>query len=354
MLRRRPLLFAALPLALPLPAQAALSFPRDFGAHPGQAIEWWYLTGLLAEADGAPPRFGYQLTFFSLPGPAPDAHPSPLAARQLLLGHVALSDLTARRQRHGQRLLRTVPGAVQTSLRDCDVRLRDWTLERAPVDGHDGYRAAFNGPGFALRLALAAPEPPLLQGRAGFSRKGPLPDQFSHYYSRPQLRTRAELQLDGGRPQRLAGRAWLDHEWSDRVLGDAVGWDWLGINLHDGRALTLFQLRLPDGSRHWAGGSLRAPGRPDRSFAPAEVDMRPLQHWTSPATGGRWPVAWRLASPAGEMRLEAAFDAQEIDARGHSGLVYWEGAARLLDAAGREIGWGYLELTGYVDKPPML
>jgi len=344
MMKRRTLLLAA----LPLPVSAAMNFPRDFGAHPQQAIEWWYVTGLLGEP-GQAPRFGYQLTFFRVPGPAPVDHASPLAAKQLLLGHVALSDLGARQQRHTQRLLRTLPGAVSVNTDDCDVRLRDWTLRR---EG-SGYRAAFSGPGFALDLTLTTPEPPLLQGEGGISRKGSDPQQFSHYYSRPQLATQAQLTLDG-RTQRLAGRAWLDHEWSDNYVGDTAGWDWLGVNLLDGRALTLFQLRRKDGRRDWAGGSLRAPGQADRNFAPAEVEMTPERHWTSPATGTRWPVEWRLKSPAGEMRLVAAFDAQEVDARRSSGLVYWEGASRLLDAAGREIGWGYLELTGYAGRPPLV
>lgn len=344
-MKRRAVLLAALPLQA---HAAVMNFPADFGAHPGQAIEWWYLTGLLG-GPGGPPLFGYQLTFFCLPGPAPADHPSALAARQLLLGHVALSDLGEKRQRHAQRLLRSLPGAVQAQLGDTDLKLRDWTLKRTA----DGYRAAFSGPGFALELQLASPEPPLLQGEAGLSRKGSDPEQFSHYYSRPQLATRAALTLDG-RHLALRGRAWLDHEWSDSVLGKAVGWDWLGINLDDGRALTLFQLRRKDGSRDWAGGSLRTPGQADRSFTPGEVDMQPTRHWTSPATGARWPVEWRLKSPAGEMRLTAFFDAQEIDARRSSGLVYWEGAARLLDAQNRPLGAGYLELTGYAGRPPLL
>jgi len=344
-MKRRALLLASLPLQ----ARAALlNFPADYGAHPRQGIEWWYLTGLLGDSAGGPPRFGYQLTFFRLPGPAAADHPSGLAARQLLLGHVALSDIAAGRQRHDQRLLRALPGAVHAMVGDCDLRLRDWTLKRQG----EGYRAAFTGPGFAMELQLAAPQPPLLQGEGGLSRKGPDPDQFSHYYSRPQLDTRAALTVDGRRLA-LTGRAWLDHEWSDSVLGDSVGWDWLGVNLDDGRALTLFQLRRADGSRDWAGGSLRTPGQLDRSFTPQEVDMTPTRHWTSPATGARWPVEWRLKSPAGEMRLAAFFDAQEIDARRGGGLVYWEGAARLLDAENRPLGAGYLELTGYVGKLPL-
>ena len=151
-MRRRALLLAALPLQ----ARAeGLRFPFDFGAHPQQGIEWWYLTGLLGDA-GGPPRFGYQLTFFRLPGPAPADHPSGLAAKQLLLGHVALSDLGAQKQRHAQRLLRVLPGAVHAMVGDCDVKLRDWTLKRQG----DGYRAAFHRPrlcaGAAARRARCA------------------------------------------------------------------------------------------------------------------------------------------------------------------------------------------------------
>lgn len=343
-MKRRALLLAALPLH----AQAAMQFPADFGAHPAQGIEWWYLTGLLGDANGGPPRFGYQLTFFRLPGPAAADHPSGLAARELLLGHVALSDLGAQKQRHTQRLLRALPGTVQARTGDCDVKLRDWTLKRTA----DGYRAAFSGPGFAMELSLTTADAPLLQGDGGLSRKGPDPQQFSHYYTRPQLATQAVLTLDGQR-QQLGGRAWLDHEWSDRYLGETAGWDWLGVNLDDGRALTLFQLRRKDGGREWAGGSVRTPGRPDRSFAPDEVEMTPLRHWTSPVTGARYPVEWRLQSPAGEMLLGAYFDAQEIDARNSSGLVYWEGASRVLDAQKRPLGAGYLELTGYAGRPPL-
>ncbi|MFG6466926.1 lipocalin-like domain-containing protein [Roseateles sp. BYS87W] len=345
-LQRRHLLLAALPLSLP--AQAALNFPTDFGAHPAQGIEWWYLTGLLADRDGAPPRYGYQLTFFRLPGPAAADHPSGLAARQLLLGHVALSDLSARKQRHAQRLLRSIPGAVQAAQGDCRVQLRDWRLVREA----DGYRAVFSGPGFTMELELACPDAPLLQGDRGRSAKGPSPEQFSYYYSRPQMATQAALTLDGRRHS-LAGRAWLDHEWSDSVLGEAVGWDWLGINLNDGGALTLFQLRRENGEREWAGGSWRRAGQPDRSFTPDEVQMTPTRHWTSPSTGRRWPVAWRLRCPMGELQLDAAFDAQEIDARLSSGLVYWEGAAKLSSARGQALGWGYLELTGYAGRPPL-
>ena len=40
---------------------------------------------------------------------------------------------------------------------------------------------------------------------------------------------------------------------------------------------------------------------------------------------------------------------QELDSRRSTGAIYWEGAVRLLENE-REIGRGYLEMTGYGEK----
>jgi predicted secreted hydrolase len=41
----------------------------------------------------------------------------------------------------------------------------------------------------------------------------------------------------------VTGEAWLDHEWSSTLLAPrAVGWDWVGLNLDDGGAVTAFQV----------------------------------------------------------------------------------------------------------------
>ena len=44
--------------------------------------------------------------------------------------------------------------------------------------------------------------------------------------------------------------------------------------------------------------------------------------------------------------LEPLLDDQELDSRTSTGTIYWEGAVRMLQD-GREVGRGYLELTGY-------
>jgi predicted secreted hydrolase len=323
----------------------ALAFPRDHGAHPEARTEWWYITGWLGTE--AEPRFGFQLTFFRSRTGLAEGNPSRFAARQLLFAHAAVTDLAARTHRHEGRITRwagdEAAGAGSAASEDTDVRLGRWTLRRE--GGH--YRASLPAERFTLDLRLQPSQPLLLQGDAGFSRKGPEESQASHYYSEPQLQAGGSL-LVGDRRHAAQGRAWLDHEWSEQILHpDAVGWDWLGINLFDGSALTVFRLRRADGSTLWAGGSFRAAGGTVRAFAPEEVRLTPGRTWRSPASAATYPVQWTVETPAGRFDLRALLDAQELDSRGSTGTIYWEGLSELRDAGGRRVGLGYLELTGY-------
>jgi predicted secreted hydrolase len=328
-----------------------LSFPRDHGAHPDTGIEWWYATGWLHDAQAATdaPAFGFQLTFFRSRTGLAETLNSRFAARQLLFAHAALTDLAGQRLVHAERIARWNGDAAAVraaaSLADTRVHIDDWRLQR----DSGTYRAALGDEtaGFAYRLTLATTQPLLLQGDAGFSRKGPDAAQASHYVSEPQLVVSGELR-HGGRALAVRGSAWLDHEWSNSLLPTgAVGWDWIGINLADGGALTAFQLRRADGSAVWAGGSHRPRSGNTRAFAADEVRFEPLAHWSSAATRARYPVRWRVHTPAGVFELRALLEAQELDGRASLGTVYWEGLSELRDAAGSRLGLGYLEMTGY-------
>lgn len=340
----------------PVESGRRLSFPRDFGAHLDARTEWWYATGwLTADAvavERAQPAFGFQLTFFRSRGEVPADHPSRFAASQIVFAHVALTDLAARRLRHDQRIARRGFGIGVADEGDTRVALRDWRFERAGPPDASRYRArlASDGGGFAFDLELATTQPVLLQGEAGFSRKGPQPDQASHYYSQPQLAVHGTLAREG-RAEAVAGRAWLDHEWSETLMpAEAVGWDWIGVNLFDGSALTAFRLRHADGSALYAGGSLRRPGSAAQPFAPDAVRFAPGRTWRSAATAASYPIEWTLETPAGRHTVRALLDDQELDSRGSTGAVYWEGLSELLDERGQRIGLGYLEMTGYVAR----
>ena len=224
-----------------------LAFPRDFGAHPETRIEWWYATGALQAAKS---RYGFQITFFRAATGVAERHPSRFAANQLVFAHAALTDLAQRRLRHDDRIARSGFGIAQTALADTDVVLRDWRFRREGPIERSRYvaRMPATGAGFGFDLALETTQPVLLQGIGGLSRKGPRPGQASRYYSQPQLAVSGALTRDGVATP-VTGRAWLDHEWSDAYLDpDADGWDWIGMNLDDGSALTAFRVRRRDGS----------------------------------------------------------------------------------------------------------
>jgi predicted secreted hydrolase len=352
---RRALLLAALPSAASAAVDTGpLMFPRDFGSHNASSIEWWYVTGEV-HVDGSDETCGFQITFFrSRTGLARD-NASRFAARQLLIAHAALSDLRAGKLVHAQRVGRWSERdddslLAYASTRDARVRIGDWLLQRDAASRSYQARFGDRDAGFAFELAFAATQPVLLQGDAGLSRKGPGDGDFSRYYSEPQLAVSGAL-TRGRTTQAVRGRAWLDHEWSDAPLPrEAVGWDWLGINLDDGGALTAFRLRRADGSALWSGGSLRARAdAPVRTFANGELRLTPGRRWTSPATRASYPVEWTIESPAGRHTVRARMDAQELDSRAGTGAVYWEGLSELL-AQGRVVGRGYLEMTGYAGR----
>lgn len=331
-----------------------LTFPRDHGAHPEFRTEWWYATGALTIATGT--MLGFQVTFFRTRvgegGVPPSATVGRFEPRQLLFAHAALTDVAASHLWHGQRVARwngdPAARSARASLDDTAVAIGTWAFERR----RDGsYHAQVSEPGVVLDLVLRPTQPLLLQGVQGLSRKGPDPAQASHYYSQPQLAVSGQVVRDG-RPQAVTGKAWLDHEWSETLLPrQAVGWDWVGMNLDSGAALTAFRLRTASGDAVWAGGSWREPGGQPRVFAPGEVVFTPLRWWVSPGTQARYPVVWRVATPVGVFEVSALLDAQELDSRASTGTVYWEGLSELLASdTRRRVGLGYLEMTGYVDR----
>lgn len=335
----------------PLVPHPALSFPGDFGAHPEYRTEWWYLTGSLqAASSGATHRFGFQLTFFRSRVDAASPNPSRFAAKQLIVAHAAITDLSGGQLLHDQRIARAGFGLAEAAQHDTQLKLHGWQLTRHGPVQRSLYQAQVQAERLGLQLRCQQTQALLLQGQGAYSRKGPQPQQASYYYSVPQLQVQGQLTL-AGRQHQVEGSAWLDHEWSEALLApEAIGWDWIGMNLRDGSALTAFRLRREDGSTLWSGGSYRALGQAPRPFAHGAVHFHPIRFWTSPATQARYPVEWQVHTPAGRFGVHALLDNQELDSRASTGNVYWEGLSELRSAEGRSLGSGYLEMTGYAGK----
>jgi len=320
-----------------------LSFPRDYGSHPDFRTEWWYVTGWVTTANGE--SLGFQVTFFRTKPDIDPANPSAFAARQLLIAHCAISDPQRGRLWQDQRIRRAGLGLADAAQSDTRVWIDDWSLT------HDGarYVATLAAEGFAMTLDLTDTQPPLVNGAAGVSRKGPAPEAASYYYSLPHLAVSGSMKRGDG-TDRVTGEAWLDHEWSSQYLdAEASGWDWIGINLDDGSALMAFRIRGRDGAARWSGGTLRGADGTVRTLDTGDIGFRPTRQWTSPRTGIKYPVEWRVSVGARDFELRPLLDDQENDTRLSTGAIYWEGAVRAAEH-GRTVGHGYLELTGYGER----
>jgi predicted secreted hydrolase len=320
----------------------ALTFPRDHGAHPEFRTEWWYATGHVTTESGR--ALGFQVTFFRSRTGIGEDSASKFAPSQIIFAHAAIADPSAGKLRHDERIARA--GSHVYARREAlDVKLDRWSMKM-----NDGVIATrVQAKDFTFDLNLALTRPPLLQGDAGYSRKGPLPQQASYYVSLTQLQVSGSVSV-AGKTERVKGVAWFDHEWSSEYLAeDAAGWDWLGANFDDGGALMAFRMRAKNGTVLWASATRVAGDGKIERLAPDQVTFLPLRTWRSPRTGATWPVEMQLTVGTEQLALRPWMDDQELDSARSTGITYWEGAVDVM-RENKRIGRGYLELTGYV-KP---
>lgn len=350
----------------------AWSFPRDHYAHPAHRTEWWYLTGHLRE-EGTPPDaepVAFQFTLFRI-GLDPQAPPpggSAWRANALVMGHAATTDPVAGRHVFSETLWRAAAGLGgfgapgDTTLAWCQAppgTPGTWAIDL--VDGSFAVRARDDGRGLGFDLRCTSATPPVLQGPGGFSPKDVSGNAGSLYYSLPRLEVSGTLRR-GDHDVKVAGQAWLDREVFTSTLGAAqTGWDWVSLQLDDGRDLMLYRLRTADGRVDFALGTLTGRDGASRQLTPDTWSLEPLSQWKSAATGATYPVDWRLRVPGSgiDVELRATLPDQE-NVSTRTGVHYWEGAVRAvappgLPGAGSPRGRGFVELTGYGDgsRPPV-
>ena len=332
------------------------AFPRDHWARPGYRTEWWYLTGHLEAADGA--LFGYQFTIFrvGLARAAPTLD-SAWAARDLVMGHAAIAELRpAGRRVFSEVLYRAIP--LLGGFGGYPAPRLAWSRAPAGTDGEwtlDWNGHAFDlavvdrARGLAFRLATRPVKPLVLEGPGGYSRKGAAATAASQYYSFTRLATEGTLTL-GGRAVPVRGESWMDREFgSGRLEPHQAGWDWLGLQLADGRDLMLYLLRDKAGRVDVAHGTLVAMDGRTRYLDAGGFTLRATRTWRSPASGAVYPAGWELAVPGEGIALELVpeLDDQENRSERVRGLHYWEGAVVARGPGGRPAGRGYVELVGY-------
>lgn len=321
-------------------------FPEDHGPHRGFRTEWWYWTGTLEDASRN--LYGFQLTFFRQQLTArPRPRAAALATSEIWMAHAAVGSERDLRFLFAERFSRQA--AVQVRAAPFELTMGTWSARSLGGD-FAPLQLAAGGEGFSFDLQLLPGRGPVLQGEQGLSRKGPEPGNASYYYSMTRFPVTGTIELDG-KAVPVSGRAWLDREWSTSVLPrDVVGWDWLALQLDDGRDLMLYRLRRADGSSTGeSAGSWILPDGTVRSLSRSDFELQPLGEIET-ASRTRYPAGFEVVLPGDRTVLE--IDPILPDQELRTAIRYWEGAVRVRGTgpAGTIFGSGFLEMTGYAGR----
>ena len=330
---------------------AGVLLPRDLYAHAGAQTEWWYYTGHLQTNAGR--RFGFELVFFKRRTDLDRFGPVPLRliANPLYLAHFAVTDESARSFRYEHRKSANGPfdHPALTSGKRFYLKLGDWTVREA--HGLHLLRATL-GPDLIFEAALKPTKPAVLNGheRRGVSYKDH--GEASRYFSYTRMAAEGDITWHGV-TEHFTGEAWMDREFGTwTTTDDQKGWDWFSLQLSDGAELMVYHIRDREGrpSAFSSGTYVDAAGAWTH-LRREDFSVEALEHWRSPHTGALYPSRWRLSVP--RLRLDATvtpvFNDQELDTRGTTMIVYWEGACAVEGRHGDAPvkGRAYVELVGY-------
>jgi predicted secreted hydrolase len=321
-----------------------ITLPGDHLPHYQFRTEWWYFTGNLRTEDGRP--FGYQLTFFRH-GYRPPGDRQPTTSRFVMndvkFAHFAVADINARKFHFDSRVSRGAYGEAGFAEGDRLAWIDNWEL-----DFNLNFRLKAATQDYAIDLESVPEKPAVFQGADGLSQKADGVGHASYYYSITRLKTTGTLKI-GLESFKVEGSSWFDREWAtNQLTSDQAGWNWFAIQLSDGNDMMLYEMRLKRGGiDSHSNGKWVSPDGISSDLALDEFRLNPEKYWVSPATGGKYPIAWKLTVPKLNLDLDitAAVEDQELNLN----VVYWEGCIRVKGVReGKAVdGVGYMELTGY-------
>jgi predicted secreted hydrolase len=328
---------------------ASVNLPRDLYAHNDVQTEWWYYTGHMKTVSGR--DFGFELVFFKRRTDLDrfGLVPLRLLGNPLHLAHFAITDISRGRFRYEHR--KSAGGVFDppatASLERYYLKLGNWSVRQ--TGGLHLLRATL-GSDLIFEAALEPQKPVVLHGQRGVSFKDH--GEASRYFSYTRMAAAGSITWHGA-TERFAGTAWMDREFGTwRTTDNQKGWDWFSLQLSNGADLMVYHIRDVWGnpSPFSSGTFVDAAGHPTR-LARADFILRPTGRWQSPRTRAVYPSGWRLQVPRLDIDLsiQPALRAQELDTRGTSMIVYWEGACHVRGQhAGADVdGRAYVELVGY-------
>jgi len=326
-----------------------VELPRDLAAHSHVQTEWWYYTGHATTAKGR--EFGFELVFFKRRTDLDSFSIVPLRlfGNPFYFAHFAVTDLNREKFRYCHRKSANGPFDFPAFMSESHyyLRLGDWSIRQAG-DSHV-LRATIDDD-LIFEATLTPQKPVVLNGRNGVSFKDS--GEASRYFSYTRLALEGDLTI-GGETAHFHGSAWMDREFGTWApTENQKGWDWFSVQLDDNSEVMCYQLRNGKNEpSSFSSGTVIDPAGSYDVLTSGDFSIDPLGKWKSAVSGAEYPSGWKLRMPDRKIDLEITptmLD-QELDTRGTTMIVYWEGSCRVKGTIdGRDVtGRAYVELVGY-------
>jgi len=331
----------------PAPTDGRVTLPQDLFAQPGAQTEWWYYTGHCRSDKGR--EFGFELVFFKrrTDNDKLGKFPVSFLANPMYFAHFAVSDISDGRFRfdHRRSFNRPFEMAASASSNACDVSLGDWSL-REVAGKHILHATLSDELIFDAVLESGKPVAPNGEGGNGLSIKS---GGSSKHFSFTRMKATGQI-VSGETLETFTGSAWMDREYG--AWQQAGGWDWFSIQFDDETELMIYQFK--DASGGMMGESTGTFVDRDGTCSylkRQDFEISGTSTWISQKTNAEYPSAWQVRVPSLniDITIEALIADQELDTRGTTMIVYWEGACSVAGQKGESAvtGRAYVELVGY-------
>ncbi|MFT3743220.1 MAG: lipocalin family protein [Pyrinomonadaceae bacterium] len=328
------------------PSDGTVMLPQALYAQADVQTEWWYYTGHCTTETSR--EFGFELVFFKRRTDLDKIGIVPMTAlaNPMYFAHFAISDVTAGvfKYDHIRSFNKPFDTPVSMSETACDVRLGEWSLRE--IAGKHVLHATLSD-GTVFDAVLESQKPIVLNGENGsgitLKKSG-----ASNHFSYTRMKVDGQVTRNGDL-DRFKGTAWMDREYGIWEQGE---WDWFSIQFDDDTELMIYQ--FDDAEGHVKGDSTGTYVMPDGTceyLKRSDFEIEATDTWKSPRTGAEYPSGWivKVARLGLEIDITPFIKDQELDTRGSTMIVYWEGACSVNGKkAGTPVkGQAYVELVGY-------
>ena len=310
---------------------AQVHFPEDEGAHPGSAMEWWYLNATVSDNTGH--QYTAMLAYFNK------------ASMRPALKIISIADIDAKVFYHEvptiSQLILAKPDYAEGSL---DLKWDDYDHWYRTDNTSYLYSLRAKGDSIGFTFDLAQDKAPLMVGGDGLIE---WTEGSTYYYSLTRLQVTGQIEI-GGENIDVTGIGWMDHQWMEAIA--EKGWRWFSIQLDDDTDIICWDIVNLEGKVE--SSDLTMTQADGAIYHTTNLQLSPTAFWQSPDTDVTYGTTWTLREPKHDIDLEikARFPEQEIillKEIPQYAWQFWEGGTTVAgEIKGSPIsGIGYAELV---------